>query len=74
MLPIQIPGIPGGPELIILLLFIVPALIAAYLAYRTGKKAGDPDALLWAAVIAALTSLGLFPGIIVLGAYSYVRR
>lgn len=71
MLPIQI---PGGPEILILLLLILPSLIAAYLAYRTGRAAGDPDALLWAAVIAALTGLGLFPGIVVLAAYSYTRR
>lgn len=74
MLPIQIPSVPGGPEIIILLIFVLPSLIAAYLAYRTGKSAGDPDAILWAAVIAALTGLGLFPGIVVLAAYSYVRR
>jgi hypothetical protein len=74
MLPIQIPSIPGGPEVLILFLFVLPSLIAAYLAYRTGRAAGDQDALLWAAVIAALTGLGLFPGIIVLAAYSYVRR
>ena len=69
--PIQI---PGDPEILILFLLIFPSLIAAYLAYRTGRAAGDPDALLWAAVIAALTGLGLFPGIVVLAAYSYVRR
>ncbi|HET7323691.1 MAG TPA: hypothetical protein VFJ06_05110 [Halococcus sp.] len=74
MLPLQIPGIPAGPEIIILLFFVIPPLIAAYLAYRTGKSAGDQDAILWAAVIAVLTGLGLFPGIIVLAAYSYVRR
>ena len=60
MLPIQI---PGGPEILILLLLVLPSLIGAYLAYRTGRAAGDPDALLWAAVVAALTGLGLFPGI-----------
>jgi hypothetical protein len=74
MVPIQIPNIPGGPEILILVFFILPSLITAYLAYRTGRAAGDEDALLWAAVIAALTSLGLFPGIVVLAAYSYVRK
>lgn len=74
MLPIQIPSVPGGPEILILVLLILPSLIAAYLAYRTGKAADDQDAILWAAVIAALTGLGLFPGVVVLGAYSYVRR
>lgn len=66
--------IPGGPEILILFIFIVPSLIGAYLTYRTGKAAGDQDAILWASVVAALTSLGLFPGIIVLAAYSYTRR
>ena len=74
MLPLQAPGIPGGPEILILILLILPAIIAGYLAYRTGKAAGDPDTILWAAVIAALTGLGLFPGALVLAAYSYVRR
>lgn len=74
MLPIQIPGIPGGPEVLILFLFVVPSLIGAYLTYRTGKAAGDEDAVLWASVVAALTGLGLFPGIVVLAGYSYTRR
>lgn len=73
MLSAQIPGVPGGPEILILFVLVVPPLVAAYLTYQTGKAAGDQHALLWAVVIALLTGFYVLPGIIALAAYSYSR-
>jgi hypothetical protein len=70
VLPIQI---PGGPELLVVVLLVLPSIIAAYLTYRTGTAAGDPRARLWAAAIGVLTVFGLVPGVVALAVYSYDR-
>ena len=51
----------GGLGDIVLLSLIVfgISLLPAYLAYRIGRATGDDDAVLWAAVTAAVSFLGL---------------
>lgn len=63
--------IPSLLELAIISFLIVLPLFAGVLVYRTGKDAGDEDALLWALIVGLLT-LFFFPvGIIAVAVYSY---
>jgi hypothetical protein len=62
---------PSLLELAIVLFLIGLPLFAGILVYRTGKDAGDKDALRWAIIIGLLT-LFFFPiGIIAVAVYSY---
>ena len=78
MLPIQI-GIPGGPELlIVLLIFLVGPVIGAALAYyiyTDAEKRGEDNGALWA-VVAGLASIVATPigGLIVLFVYVLQRE
>ncbi len=77
MLPLQF-GIPGGPELlIILLIFLVGSVVAfalAYYVYTDAEKRGEDNGALWA-LAAGLASLVASPlgGLVVLFVYVLQR-
>ena len=75
MLPFQI-GIPGGPELLVILLIgPVIAVALAYYIYTDAEKRGEDDGALWA-VVAGLASIVASPlgGLIVLFVYMLQRE
>jgi hypothetical protein len=71
-------GLPGGPELLIILLLFV--LIGLGLAiglgvwvYRDASRRGDDSAALWGAFVAVAFLAGLIPGVVAVGAYLLTR-
>ena len=78
MRPLQF-GIPGGPELLILLLvFLIGPVIGfalAYYIYTDAEKRGEDNGALWA-VVAGLASIVASPigGLIVLFVYVLQRN
>ena len=75
MQPIQF-GIPGGPELLIILLIgPVIAVALAYYIYTDAEKRGEDNGALWA-VVAGLASIVASPigGLIVLFVYVLQRE
>ena len=77
MLPLQV-GIPGGPELLILLLiFLIGPILGfalAYYIYMDAEKRGEENGALWA-VVAGLASVAATPlgGLVVLFVYVLQR-
>ena len=59
---LQVSRFPIVFESLLLLLAIGISLVPAYLVYQTGKATRDDDAVLWAAVAAAVTFLGFTSG------------
>ena len=46
--PVPLQGIPGGPELLIILVVgLVFAVLPAYFVYNDARKRNDDDAALW---------------------------
>ena len=74
MFPLQF-GIPGGPELLIILLIPVIGVALAYYIYTDAEKRGDDNGALWA-VVAGLASVVATPlgGLIVLFVYMLQRE
>jgi hypothetical protein len=74
------PGIPGGPELLViflLLFFLVPLGLAiglGYWVYRDATRRGDDSAALWAVLVAVGCLVGILPGLVVAGAYLLTRE
>jgi hypothetical protein len=76
------PGIPGGPELVIVfLIFGFFALIGigiglglGYWVYKDATGRGNDQAGLWGAVVAVSFLAGLLPGVLVLAAYLVTQR
>jgi hypothetical protein len=62
MAALQGSDVPNVFEILLTLLVTGISLVPAYLVYRTGRATGDDDAVLWAAVAAAVTVLGLTSG------------
>lgn len=62
MSALQVSRVPIVFELLLMLLVVGISLVPAYLVYRTGQATGDDDAVLWAAVAAAVTFLGFTSG------------
>ena len=77
MLPLQF-GIPGGPELLIILLIglvvglLIP-LALGYFVYNDATNRGDDNAALWAVVVAGLTAVTFFGGLAALAVYIWQR-
>ena len=73
--------VPGGPELIIILLILVVGLVvflaslaAAYWVYKDATKRGNENAAIWGVLTVLGFFVGLLPGLVVLGAYFVVGR
>ena len=77
MLPLQF-GIPGGPELLIILLIglviglLIP-LALGYFVYNDATNRGNDNAALWAVVVAGLTAVTFFGGLAALAVYIWQR-
>jgi predicted exporter len=77
MLPLQF-GIPGGPELLIILLIglviglLIP-LALGYFVYNDATNRGNDNAALWAVVVAGLTAVTFFGGLAALAVYFWQR-
>ena len=74
MRPLQF-GIPGGPEILIILLIPVIGVALAYYIYTDAEKRGEDNGALWA-VVAGLASIVVSPigGLIVLFVYVLQRE
>ena len=73
VLPLQF-SIPGGPELLIILLIglLIP-LVLGYFVYNDATARGDDNAALWAVVVAGLTAVTFLGGLIALAIYFWQR-
>ena len=77
MLPLQF-GVPGGPELLIILLIglvvglLIP-LALGYFVYNDATNRGNDNAALWAVVVAGLTAVTFFGGLAALAVYIWQR-
>ena len=77
MLPLQF-GVPGGPELLIILLIglviglLIP-LALGYFVYNDATNRGNDNAALWAVVVAGLTAVTFFGGLAALAIYIWQR-
>ena len=73
MLPLQF-GVPGGPELLIILLIglLVP-LALGYFVYNDATNRGDDNAALWAVIVAGLTAVTFLGGLVALAIYFWQR-
>ena len=67
-------SIPGGPELLIILLIglLVP-LVLGYFVYNDATARGDDNAALWAVVVAGLTAVTFLGGLVALAIYFWQR-
>ncbi|RJT07044.1 hypothetical protein D3261_03205 [Halococcus sp. IIIV-5B] len=75
MLPLQIPGMPGGPEVFVLLaILIVICYLIGRWVYRDAKKHGSGWAWQWGVAIGILFFVGLVPGIVGVVVYWFVVR
>jgi predicted exporter len=78
MLPLQF-GVPGGPELLIILLIglviglLIP-LALGYFVYNDATNRGNDNAALWAVVVAGLTAVTFFGGLAALAVYIWQRE
>lgn len=77
MIPIQGP-IPGGPELLVIiligLLYLILPFALAYWVYTDADRRGNDNAALWAVVVGGLTFLTFFGGVLALVVYIWDRE
>lgn len=73
MIPLQFP-VPGGPELVIILLIFLLPFVLAYWVYTDASKRGNDNAALWALIVGVLTLFTLFGGLIALVVYIWDRE
>ena len=74
LVPLQM-GLPGGPELlIILLILLIPGALVGYWVYRDAKRRRSAWAWQWGVVVALLFPAGLVPGLLGVIIYLLVRR
>lgn len=70
-------GVPGGPELLILLLIglllLVVPFVMAYWVYTDAEERGEDNAAFWALAVGALTVLTFFGGVLALVVYIWQR-
>jgi hypothetical protein len=73
MVPLQL-GVPGGPELVVLLLIALIPIAIGFAMYQYANSRGDENAALWA-VVAAVASLVATPlgGLLVFVVYVWQR-
>lgn len=73
LIPLQF-GVPGGPELfIILIIFLIPGVLVGRWIYRDASKRGSDWAWQWAVGIVFLFLAGLVPGLLGVIIYLLVR-
>ncbi|MFB6101593.1 MAG: hypothetical protein ABEJ73_03415 [Haloplanus sp.] len=73
MVPLQM-GMPGGPELLIILVFFLLVPFAmAYWVYQDAAKRGDDRAAFWALAVGGLTYLTGIGGFLALAVYLWQR-
>ena len=71
--PLQF-GVPGGPELlIVLLILVIPGVLVGRWIYRDASKRGSDWAWQWAVGIVFLFVAGLVPGLLGVIIYLLVR-
>ena len=70
-------GVPGGPELFVLLaiglLLLVVPFVLAYWVYTDANARGDDNAALWALAVGGLGFLTFFGGFLALAVYLWDR-
>lgn len=75
MFILQIPGIPGGPEVLVVLLVLVVVFgLVGRWVYRDAKKQGSEWAWQWGVGVAVLFLVGFVPGLLGLVVYLLVVR
>lgn len=68
-------GLPGGPELLVIGLFLlVVPFVMAYWVYTDASSRGNDNAALWAVAVGGLTYLTLFGGVLALVVYIWDRE
>lgn len=68
-------GIPGATELlIVLVVFLIPAVLVARWVYRDAKRRGSDWAWQWAVGLVFLFLAGLVPGLLGVIVYLLVRQ
>jgi hypothetical protein len=71
-------GVPGGPELVIILLIFVLLVILpfglAYWTYTDASSRGEDNAALWALAVGGLTAATFFGGFVALAVYIWQRE
>ena len=67
-------GVPGGPELLVIVLVLVVPFVVAYWVYNDAEAHGEENAALWA-VVAGLASIVATPigGMVVVAVYVWQR-
>lgn len=77
MVPLQF-GVPGGIELLIVLIlgvfFLILPFVLAYWVYNDATQRGNENAALWAVAVGGLTFLTFFGGILTLVVYIWDRE
>ena len=75
MIPLQFPGLLGGPEVLVglVVLAVVYAFVGRWV-YRDAKKQGSKWAWQWGVGTAVLLFFGFVPGVIALLAYFLLVR
>ncbi|WP_254278664.1 hypothetical protein [Haloarcula marina] len=73
--------LPGGAELIIVLVvlviglaILVGSILATYWVYKDATRRGDDNAIIWTVLTALGFFIGLIPGLIVVAVYALVVR
>ncbi|RJS98450.1 hypothetical protein [Halococcus sp. IIIV-5B] len=75
MFALQIPGIPGGPEVLVILLVLVVVFgLVGRWVYRDAKKQGSEWAWQWGVGVGVLFLFGFVPGLFGLVVYLLVVR
>lgn len=74
MLPLQIPGVPGGSEGVAVLFTLIIPLIVAYWTYRDAKRRDNDNPLNWGISMFVFGFLGSFPIIVGIGLWRSVRK
>jgi len=67
-------GVPGGPELLLLVLLIALPFALAYWTYTDAERRGEDNAALWALAVGALTVTTLVGGFVALAVYIWQRE
>lgn len=72
MFPLQF-GVPGGPELLVILLVLVIPLALAYYVYTDARDRGVESPALWAVVVFVLTLFTFVGGLVAFVVYLFKR-
>jgi len=73
MILLQAP-VPGGPELVVILLLLLLPVGLGYWVYADATRRGNDSAALWAVIVAGLTLLTLVGGVLAVIVYLWQRE